>query len=627
MLAPLLVALIAPQGLQIDGLAPGERFEVLPAVSAPVSELERFDEGCVVDARTGFPVAGAQLEAWTEETSERGAGFRRVGEATTGPDGLFRLRVQDGALRGDKVRVRAAGYLTLSTTEGDGLVQLMPVQGDPPLLRVIDLQDRPIPNARITSSYSCSHDVPAFDVRTDAFGIARLPEWGLQDQTPQLRVRADGYGAIEYLDSSEVLADQQMLADGEVPVVRLARRRALRARALDRAGRPLVATPLHVVDGEGYHVPVTADDGRFEVLAPYNGRGEVTLYALRGGEQEFVFVGRLPAAPTVGMRLDARNRPEGTPEVEVTVEFAGVDEDAVRPELLLFHEDGWTEDLRRKGEASGTLPPGEALLLVGGAFSGWEEQLLELELIEGRPARLQLAPRREPTLTVLTQPDEAQRLLVEAGDDSIEVRPAKSGQTTLSVPAGRTVTLLSEGSRSRRLVIPALEADATADLRAKLCLLPLSVAQRRAMLERTALRVRLVAADGSTPLAGELSAEGDGDPVAASVEAGVWVVEAVAGTPVLLRHRAAGHAGLQTVVHAPLPGEPASELLLSPTPLASLTIESDLELELLGPLDEGLDAVNPGPITVELLAGGRRVALALELEPGEARVLTVRERP
>jgi hypothetical protein len=631
MLTLLLTAFAVPQGLDIQGLRPGERFEVLQPTTAPAPELGSFDEGRVVDARTGSPVAGAQLEAWTEEIAETSGGFRRVGETLTGPDGLFTLCVQQGALRGDKIRVRAAGYLTLPTTPGDGLLRLMPAPALPTRLRIVDLHDRPIPGARITSSYSCSHDLPAFDVRTDAFGVARLPEWGLQDQTPQLRVRADGYDAIEYLYDDEALVDLQDLADGTVPVVRLGRRRPVRARALDREGSPLVATPLEVIDEECYHVVVTGEDGGFEVLTRF-GNQEVLVNALRGGRREFVAAARLPASERVVLRLDSQSQPDDLPQVEVVLRAAEWESEHRQMEPTLFHADGWIEGLRwhhERGFATGSLPPGGALLRSGGAFSGWAEQLVELELVEGAPVEVALEPVREPVLTVLTPPGRSWHLWVEAGEDSEELESEEGGETSLSVPAGRPLTVVAEGARTRRLELPPLQADAAADLRPTSCLLPGPSRTPREERARTRLQVRALAPDGGAPLAGELSVRGPGRPEAEEIEPGLWEVQASAGTPVLLQLGAEGHAELDTVTYAPLPAEEAPEVRLCPTPLARLAIESELDFDLLGPLAEELDRtglVNPGPLTLLLrLADGRRVALALELAPGEQRTLTLRD--
>ena len=64
------------------------------------------------------------------------------------------------------------------------------------------------------------------------------------------------------------------------------------------------------------------------------------------------------------------------------------------------------------------------------------------------------------------------------------------------------------------------------------------------------------------------------------------------------------------------------DLTLSPGHLASVTIESELAFEVQPPYLNGLECLNPGPILIELrLEDGRRVALDLELEPGENRTL------
>jgi hypothetical protein len=168
-----------------------------------------------------------------------------------------------------------------------------------------------------------------------------------------------------------------------------------------------------------------------------------------------------------------------------------------------------------------------------------------------------------------------------------------------------------------------------ADLRPGSCLVPGPAPTPREERERTRLRVRALASDASTQPAGELSVRGPGRPEAKEVDAGLWEVAAAAGTPVLLRVDADGHARLDTVTFAPLPDQEAPEVVLSPTPLAVLSIESELDFDVLGPLAEELDRtglVHPGPLTLTLrLVDGRRVALALELAPGERRTLTLRE--
>lgn len=297
-------------GLRVEGLTSTERFVLLPAevTASPAADGEHFESGRVVDARTDAPIAGARLESWTEELDATAPGFRRIGEATAGRDGQFRLRVREGALSGDKVLIRAPGYLAFAGTVSDlELFELMPSFATPSLL-ILDLADRPVGAARITSTYSCSHDAPAFERESDASGLVELPEYGLQDHVGELRVRAPGFGAIASVSAYRVLPDAQSCAAQEPAILRLARRRTLRARVLDAGGRPLVGEPLHVIDGQGYHVPFTGKDGGFEVSSCYDGR-EPTIRLLSEGPSPFVYAGPLPHDRAVTLRIGSDTIP------------------------------------------------------------------------------------------------------------------------------------------------------------------------------------------------------------------------------------------------------------------------------------------------------------------------------
>ncbi len=611
-----LCALLAAQGVEVEGLARGERFEWLAPAVAQGSALERWQEGRVLDARTGFPIGGAVLEAWTEEISKQGPGFRRVGETTTGADGLFRLRVVEGALRGDKVRVRAAGYLTRSATEAELFdpLLLMPAPAEPLRLRVTDLLDRPIADARITSTESCAHDLPAFEARTDAFGVAVLPEWGLQDCTPELRVRAAGYSAIEYVDWSEVLLDAQALAEGAMPSVRLARQAPLRARLV-----PAATEPIHVVDGEGEHVLFPDAEGRFEILSRY-GSADVVITRLADGQ--LIYAGPLPlgSEPALRSSIDAEMPRSASLLIELEPALA----DGEELPVALFHPEGWT--LRTHVSTSPArleFAAGEGILLwVGAAFSGYEEELHELDLADGKTATVRIAVRREPEVTLLTSPGPNGRVVVEAGGSSIATKLEPSGTTRVRVPAGRPLVVLTEGDRTRRLVLPPLTNDATADLRSDACVLPASPAQLLLERPRTALEV-FVKTAASAP-DGDLAVRGPGEPTASALGSGVWRVEGPAGAPLLLHYRLAGHADVWTQAFAPIPNTSAERIVLTPTPLASLRIEGLGAGTVEGPLADTLDALHPGPLTLALrFDDGRRLALSLLLQPGEQRTLRI----
>jgi hypothetical protein len=610
-----LCALLAAQGVEVDGLAPGERFDWLAPAVAGDSAVERWQEGRVLDARTGLPLGGAVLEAWTEKISKEGPGFRRVGETTTGADGLFRLRVQEGSLRGDKVRVRAVGYLTRSATESDlsDPVLLMPAPAVPMRIRITDLLDRPVPDARITSTESCSHDLPAFEARTDAFGVALLPDWGLQACMPELRVRAAGYTAIESVDGSEVLLDAQALAEGAIPTLRLAQKPALRAKLV-----PATTAPILIVDGEGQHVLFPDAEGRFEVLSLY-GAGEVVITRLADGQ--LIHHGRVPAGREVALRSGAASEPPQAASVELEIEPALAD---TKLPVALFHPDGWTLSADvATSPARLEFSAGEGISLwIGGAFSGFEEEFRELDLVAGETTKVHISVRREPELTVLTPVGESGQALIEVGGDSLAVELDPAGTTHLRVPGGRPVVILQVGVRTRRLALPSLVGDATADLRSDACLLPVCGELLLQQRPRTALEVS-VKTTASAPV-GELTVRGPGEPIVSALGSGLWRVEGPAGAPLLLHYRVAGHADLWAQAAAPLPNTSAERIVLAPPPLAALRIHGLGAGTIEGPLADTLDALHPGPLTLVLrLQNGRRLALSLHLQPGEQRTLRI----
>lgn len=610
--------LLAQQGVQIGGLEATEHFEWLQTEVVRATDPERWNESRVLDAETGLPIGGAVIEAWTEEISPQGPGFRQIGEATSGPDGSFRVRVQEGAARGDKVRARAAGYLALSCTDSDLFdpLLLMPAPKEPVRLKVVDLEDRPIQGARITSTYSCAHDLPAFDVLTDAAGIASLPEWGLQERTPELRVRAAGYNAVESLDESEVLVDAQSLAEDELPLVRLARQSGLRARLV-----PVSAAPLQVLDGEGEHAVVPAADGRFEIPWRY-GAGEISVARLADGQH--LFSGRLPAAREVALRSDGAEASLATGTLKLELEQALPEGDALQ--MAVFHPDGWSRSLALT--ALGTqleFPAGEGIVLcAGGAFTGFVEELLEVRIAAGEVVSVRIALRSEPQVTILAGFEPNARAVIQAGDDSLVTRLDASGAATVPVPGGKPALVLVEGERTRRLSLPPLATDATANLRPESCLLPRSAREALRDRPRTAFEVTAKTGAGA-PLEGALTARGVGDPTVAALGPGLWRVEGPAGAPLLLHLSADGYADLWRSVAAPRAGAPADGVEVAPTALATLQLDVDVAFEVEGPLAERLDALHPGPLSLVLrFADRRRLALALHLKPGEARVVTVR---
>lgn len=609
MTACLVLAFALSQAPSIDGLRPGESaVRLAPRTAAEERAMESFVVGRVVDAETGLPIEGATVECWTEEIDRQSAGFERVGEATSGVDGGFAVRARDGAIAAGKARVRAGGYLALSTTTSElELVRLVRRRGDAPIVRIVDLEGRPISGARVTSTYSCAHDLPAFEVETDALGVARLDEYGLQDATPELRVRAAGYGALKYVEPERVLA--------KGAVLRLARRASMRARLVDERGAALTGRALHVEDGEGFHVLHTASDGRFEIASPYGG-GEVTVFLFEAGGERHVFSGRIPDGFEPNLRVPSQSDGDALASATLRIELPELGDDLAIP-IEIFHARGWSTTLEARGAEpiEVDVPPGELALVAGGAFSGWDEAVLEFELAAGERATRRIDARREPTLS-LALPAGVTRLVVQAGDDSIELEPKEGDEPRLAVPAGREIVVLAEGVETRRAVLPPLARDARLDLRVE----GEVVESPREPAPRGSIEVVAFDERGA-PLEGELSVRGFREPAVERIATGRFRVDAARGLPLFASFEAPWRARCERSID---PATDASPIELRPAALASLRVEPEGAFAIEAP-ETDLAALHPGPLRVVLRsAAGERIGLALELAPGEARVLRVR---
>lgn len=602
-----LLLIIAAQGtIQIDGLNGDEGFRSLVSSEQVNIAEERF--GRVVDAHTGFPVEGARVETWTEEIYGPSQGFLRVGHARTGADGNFRVAVLAGDIPAEKIRVRAVGYLAFPGTVGDlELVRLMPKPKWTTAVRIVDLMDRPIENARITSTYSCAHDVPAFDVRTGSDGVAQLPEYGRQDQTGELRIRAAGYAAQKYVDRSEVPCD---LVYDEPATIRLSRQRSIRGRVLTWGGTQVPDRALYVTDGDGYHVPLTDSAGNFEIEASYSRRDSAfSLMAHDGGDNETIYAGDWPSDRAPDVRVYGHEWPADSETGHLRLNFA----DEERPHVSFFHEDGWCDGrMRDEGQ---DIPEGELFLLVGGAFSGWEQEVVEVALEAGEELVLDLNPKREPQLEIFAPPG-CYRIIVQAGDDSIDLMGAE--QQTVFVPGDRELIVLCEGDLTHRLVLPPINDGAVADLRATSCLLPPTHAQLLESSPRDLVLIRV----SEESRGGTLDTYNSLEMEPKQLTEGEFRVQVPRGYSSLLSYRAEGFAECWTSISSA-----QGELKLQPTRLASLAFDNqsgcEFSFESIEP--KRLTALHPGPFSVIIrFEDGRRNLISLNLDPGESRTLKIR---
>lgn len=149
---------------ELDGLVPGVGYRVRawaleapPALEVMASRTAedvvlRGDgrrDGLVglrvVDARSGAPVVGARLRAWSERRSEGGSTRTALGSARTGPDGWTGLRASTGAPI--TFAVTAPGYVVATASprgEPPFVIELTPLADAPIAVRVVDEAGRPV---------------------------------------------------------------------------------------------------------------------------------------------------------------------------------------------------------------------------------------------------------------------------------------------------------------------------------------------------------------------------------------------------------------------------------------------------------------------------------------------------
>lgn len=395
---------ITESEIQVQGLKPGESFiELAPTVEPVIEYQNKLDQhkqyhyiyGRVVDAISREPVVGAGIETWTEELNEFAGGVQRVGEAMSGEDGRFRV------LHGEKARIQAPGYLTWSEAAGtlyeDG-IPLFPAGSNIPKLKVIDTSGRPIYNAVITSTYTCSHDVPAFEVRTNSQGIAFLRGFGLQDNIQELRLRANGFGGTEYLDGKPALSP-----NGTFKVVMPRQNRHIDLRFLLADGSPFADEVVEVGDGECYHVSRTNRGGYLKL--PYRYKS-VSVWAKpmseRFGSRYFGEIDFLPGR-TITLRQMAGDWPSEVSTGMIHVQLPDLSAtDGELGGIQLFHEDGWS---KRVGQPALTgngiaFPAGKGILHLGGGFRPFAEERIEFDLGDGQVATLTPKWKVQPRFSI-----------------------------------------------------------------------------------------------------------------------------------------------------------------------------------------------------------------------------------
>lgn len=144
---------------------------------APDADTYGHDQLRVLDARTGRPVAGAQVTATWEKAYEHGAWAPRDGRWTTDEHGTLVRRRPPGDEGPRHWEVRAPGYETeheYSTGDLDGTIELEPavaMHG-----RLVDVAGRPLAGVTVAWKKGCAHAPFHGQAVSDATGRFVLPD-------------------------------------------------------------------------------------------------------------------------------------------------------------------------------------------------------------------------------------------------------------------------------------------------------------------------------------------------------------------------------------------------------------------------------------------------------------------
>lgn len=220
---------------------------------APVQESTV--RGRLLDAISGAPVAGATCELWTEDFDQPG---RMVESVLSNAAGTYELHPQT---RDEvKVRLRAPGYRS-TVVSADGELERLYPNDEPLVVRVLDLDGKPIAGARVRSHQTCRHAPPAVEGVSGADGRVVLDGAPIQTST-DYEVRAPGYGALVPVYFEDI---------GSEPCVFLPRRAPVHLRLLDEHGQPLAHRRFRQ-QGPGLTAFVTDVDGRARLDSLFESR-------------------------------------------------------------------------------------------------------------------------------------------------------------------------------------------------------------------------------------------------------------------------------------------------------------------------------------------------------------------
>ncbi|MDA0948946.1 MAG: hypothetical protein O2799_10510, partial [Planctomycetota bacterium] len=417
-------------------------WERLPA-GPPLEGLEEEDltgwrGGLVLEAETGKPLAGARLRVFREDWYDPLEPLLPLVTTFTGRDGAFTLFAGDPRFEGaEKLLLDAPGRRSLEVPLGEAWGELFLLEPETALeVEVRDLEGRPIAGAVLKTTTTCSHAPPAWHALTSRFGLASLAAAPSVHDAGDLDLEADGHQAV---------ADRSV-HDGWAWSARtgtftlfLAPQARMQVCALRADGTPVPEGWRLVRQSDGpWRVARVGSGGRASFRSPGGPPGSASLWIAPPRAFE----------PREWIPSPARHAGE------LLTTRAGLD--ALWPELpevCLLTVLGAPSDLRvvasgpqglveppREGEAW-VLPPGPALVLSGGAFSGYEPSRLELDLEGDAEVTLAAVPERAVDLGLLAAVDWSRAVLA-VEESSRELRAEDLAGAT--IPGGEDAVLFVE---------------------------------------------------------------------------------------------------------------------------------------------------------------------------------------
>ncbi len=624
MLTTLILMPLLLQGSQIqaEGLKSGERIlELARETRLPEDARDPglLCAGRVLDAFTGRPLASARIQVWTEEIDAVAKGYFRIDEAMSGRDGRFLVSRRMGAIEGEKGRISLPGYLTLSCTAGDldGPIALYPASKSSPSLRILDMDGRPVAGALVTSTYTCAHDVPAFHVRSDGEGIARLPAFGLQADVQELRVQAKGFAPIKYLDAE----DSFRFAGAGPQLVYLTRSTPTAFRVVDRKGVAMFGRAIYVVEGDFYHVLRSNRLGICTLLSRHGWR-PILLNVLEHPQNDFLtellpVFGRVPT-----VRPFAEDWEEGIALGKLILRFKEEPGTELDYPVQVLHGEGYLLAIDRVPEGPVEFPAGRGMLVVGAPFQGAAQRVQDFELEKGKSVELKLRVSKETRMRFEIARAENIDVTLEVSGNTRRELPTRMD---ITVPRGGRLKLLiaGKGFTLRKILPPAQDGqsisldeivDAAREKAAK---------SAAALLATRATQVlRFVDGESGGTLTGKLDLDGLQGCEVSKANDGTLQVSGPKGHAFLASFRAAGH--VKVWVRGYLGAQEESIVRRVPR-TARLAIEAPFKFEIEGEDALELDSLAPGPLELVLRSeDGRRFSISLELRPGETRKLRLR---